>query len=165
MSLRVASSAENSTSSVNERARRHGRDGHFLARLAGDAELERQVEIGRRDERVDAAPARALECAAGLVHVARRAPRERRNDRALHFVGYPPDRLRVVLRGNREARLDDVDAENFELTGQTNLFLDSHREPGRLFTVTQRRVENDQPIRHGEASVPPLADKSQGYDA
>ncbi len=79
--------------------------------------------------------------------------------------GHPPHRLGVVLGGDREARLDDVHAENLELAGQTDLLLDSHREPGRLFTVAQRRVENDQPIRHGEASVPPLADKSQGYDA
>jgi hypothetical protein len=51
----------------------------------------------------------------------------------------------------------DVHAEGLNLAGQTDLLVNPHGKPGCLFTVSERRVEHDQPVfgvRHGRNSVP-----------
>ena len=45
-------------------------------------------------------------------------------------------------RGDREARLDDVDAEPRELVRDLELLLPVQRDPRRLLAVAQRRVED-----------------------
>jgi hypothetical protein len=65
----------------------------------------------------------------------------------------------------RESGLDDVHTEAFELTRQPDLLVEPHGEAGRLLTVAERRVENDESIRHGNASVRPGGGQSQDYDA
>ena len=61
---------------------------------------------------------------------------------------HPLHRLGVGLGRDREAGLDDVDAQRLELPGQADLLLDPHREPGSLLAVAQGGVENDQPVGH-----------------
>ena len=66
-----------------------------------------------------------------------------------------PHRLGVGLGRDRKPGLDDVDAQRLELPRQADLLVDAHREPGRLLAVAQGRVEDDQPVGHGPASVWP----------
>ena len=75
--------------------------------------------------------------------------------------GNPPDGLRVVLRRNREAGFDDVDAQKFELAGQADLLLDAHRESGacspsrRVVSKMTSRPVMVSPVspRHGPKST------------
>ena len=62
--------------------------------------------------------------------------------------------LEVARRGDREAGLDDVDAEARELVGDLELLGRVQRDAGRLLAVAQRGVEDDDPVgvgggRHG----------------
>ena len=52
------------------------------------------------------------------------------------------DRLEVARRGDREAGLDDVDAEARELVRDLQLLARVERDAGRLLAVAQRRVED-----------------------
>ena len=64
------------------------------------------------------------------------------------------DRLEVAGRGDREAGLDDVDAEPGELLGDLELLGRVQRDAGRLLAVAQRRVEDQYSvgIRRGHGS-------------
>src|SRR5262249_38996229 len=57
-------------------------------------------------------------------------------------------RPEIVLAGDREAGLDDVDAEGVELAGHADLLLEVHAATGRLLAVAQRRVEDGDPVGH-----------------
>ena len=65
----------------------------------------------------------------------------------LDVRGDRPHRLGVRLRRDREAGLDDVDAERRELARQLQLLVDPHRKAGRLLAVAQGGVEDRQPVR------------------
>ena len=142
-SLRVASSAENWTSSVKPRARvtaATARSRHCSRVIRS---LRSQVQIGGGDEGVDAAAGGGFEGLAGGVDVARRAARQRRDHGPPYFRRDPAHRLGVGLGGDREAGLDDVHAQVVELTSQPQLLLDAHREAWRLLTVAEGGVEDD----------------------
>ena len=79
----------------------------------------------------------------GAVDVARRAARQRRDDGPSNFGGHDPDGLGVRFRRDRESRLDDIDTQLVELAGEPQLLVDAHREAGRLLTIPQGRVEDD----------------------
>ena len=55
----------------------------------------------------------------------------------------------VAVRGDREARLDDVDAHGVEQFGDFDLLLVGHRGAGALLAVAQRRVEDDDAVLLG----------------
>ena len=55
-------------------------------------------------------------------------------------------RLEVARRGDREARLDHVDAQARELLRDLDLLLRVQRDAGRLLAVPQRRVEDVDPV-------------------
>ena len=57
------------------------------------------------------------------------------------------DGLEVAGRGDREAGLDDVDAEARELVGDLELLGRVQRDAGRLLAVAQRRVEDQYAVR------------------
>ena len=52
------------------------------------------------------------------------------------------DRLEVLVGGDGETCLDDVDAQPRELLGEHDLFGNIHGETGRLFAVPEGRVED-----------------------
>ena len=121
------------------------RDGR--ARLSDDVlarghELALDVDVGGRDEGVDARPLGVLDRVPGGVDVGRRRAREAADHRPLDRLGDRRDRFRVTGRGDREAGLDDVDPEPRELMGDLELFLDVQRDPRGLLAVAQRRVED-----------------------
>ena len=152
-SLRVASSAENWTSSVYLPGAVHGGDRGVEARLARHAQLALEVQVGRGDEDVDAAAAGGGERRAGPVDVGGAAAREPGNDRAVDERGNHAHRFGIRLGRDREPGLDDVDAERRELPGQLQLLVDPHREARSLLAVAQGRVEDREPVgRHGSSA-------------
>ena len=111
-SLRVASSAENCTSSVYSRARRTAVIAALEALLARHAELALQVQVGGRDEDVDAAraaPARAPSRPGRCPSAWQRASAAMTGPRIC--VRDHADGLGVGLGGDREPGFDDVDAQ------------------------------------------------------
>jgi hypothetical protein len=117
--------------------------------VAGHLQLVLEVEIARRDERVDARPGRALERLARPVDVlVLRAAEGGDRRAAAHGLGHLANRLEVVVGGDRKAGLDHVDAELGQLFGEGDLLGDVHREPGRLLAVAQSGIENDD-FSHG----------------
>jgi hypothetical protein len=132
--------------------RRHGQAQALLAR---DAQLALEVQVGSRDEHVDAAARRRRQRPAGLLDVLGMAARQRRDHRPLDVRGDHADRLGVGVGRNREARFDDVDAKRPQLPGQLELLVDPQRKTGRLLAVAQRRIEDGQPIAgHVECLLP-----------
>ena len=113
------------------------------ARLARDAQLALEVQIRGREERVDARPLGRLERARRFLDVLRPAAGQRRDHRAPHLGRNLPRRFGIGRRRDREAGLDDVDAERVERPGQRQLGGHVHREAGRLLAVAERRVEDD----------------------
>ena len=73
--------------------------------------------------------------------------RQAGDDGAVDLAGDRLDGLEVARRGDREARLDDVDAEPRELVGDLELLARVQRDAGRLLAVAQRRVEDEYSVR------------------
>ena len=69
-------------------------------------------------------------------------PRQAGDARSLDLAGDRLDRLEVVRRGDREAGLDDVDAQLGELAGDLELLGPVQGRARRLFAVAQRRIED-----------------------
>ena len=67
----------------------------------------------------------------------------------LHALGNGAHRLEVAVRGDGEARLDDVDAHGVEAVGDLELLLERHGRAGALLAVAQRGVEDPHPIGVG----------------
>src|SRR3954454_802456 len=67
----------------------------------------------------------------------------------LRALGDEPDRLEVTGRGRRKSRLDDVDTERNQRVRDLQLFVDRHRRAGRLLTIAQCRVEDQNPAPSG----------------
>ena len=82
----------------------------------------------------------------GLLEVGAVAASQARDHRPADLGGDAAHRLGIGGRGDREAGLDDVDTEGVELTGELQLLGRAQRKAGRLFAVTQRRVENQNPV-------------------
>jgi hypothetical protein len=120
------------------------------------------MQLGGRDEGVDARARGVLERLSGPFDVGPAASSERGHGRPADLGGNAPDRLGVGVGGNREARLDDVHAQRIERAREARFFLDVHRESGGLFAVAERRVEDRESIRHA-AVVRPLVQNCQIY--
>ena len=82
----------------------------------------------------------------GALDVRRVGASEAGDDRALDLAGDRLDGLEVAGRGDREAGLDDVDAEARELVGDLELLARVERDARRLLAVAQCRVEDDDPV-------------------
>jgi len=59
-----------------------------------------------------------------------------------YFLGDLSDRVKVTFGGNGKTRLNDINAEFFQLPGHHQLFFRVHAVAGRLFPISQCRVEN-----------------------
>jgi hypothetical protein len=57
------------------------------------------------------------------------------------------DSVPFAGRRDREAGLDDVDAQPVELAGDLDLLLRVQRDAGRLLAVPERRVEDTDGVR------------------
>jgi hypothetical protein len=98
---------------------------------------------------VDAGSRRRAHRLPGALDVLRLAARQCRHRRALDLGRHRPHCREVALGGDREAGLDDVHAEQAEGARHLELLAEVHAAPRRLLAVTQRGVEDDQPIGGG----------------
>ena len=114
------------------------------ARLARDAQLALEVQIGGREERVDARPLGRLERARRLFDVLRPAPRQRRDDRAAALRARPgaPLRSRPATRSGSPASMMSTPSAS-SARAMRQLRRHVHREAGRLLAVAERGVEDD----------------------
>ena len=75
------------------------------------------------------------------------------DDGPVDLAGDRLDGLEVARRGDREAGLDDVDAEARELVRDLDLLLRVQRDPGGLLAVAQRGVEDSYSVLLGAGHV------------
>ena len=101
--------------------------------------VEMKVWIRGRSESLTAFQAASMSCTLRAG--------EAGDHRALDLAGDRLDGLEVARRGDREAGLDDVDAEARELLRDLELLLRVERDAGRLLAVAQRRVEDPYSVR------------------
>jgi hypothetical protein len=125
---------------------------HFIC----TGEVEMKVWMRPRRACFTASPARSIS-----FMPARARPADRG---VLDALGNGRDRLEIAIRGDGEARLDDVDAQFVEQVGHLQLFLKGHGRAGALLAVAQGGVENQNAvfgISHGSGlstiSLRPLA--------
>ncbi len=143
-------------------ARQIARQGHHGARVGEDLgrrllDLVLHVHFAGADERVDARGLRDLDRVPAHADVRLDGPRQTGDARALDLGRDRLDGLEVVRRGDREAGLDDVDAQLGELARDLELLGPVHGGARRLFAVAQCRVEDpDVPAAH-ELPTPPKA--------
>ena len=123
-SERVASIGENSTSSRYSLRVRHRRARLALDVLARGLQLVHDVDVRRRDERVDARAlcvAHRLPRRVDVRHVRARQARDDRRRRIDHLARDRLHRLEVARRGDRKTGLDHVDPQTRQLLGDLQL--------------------------------------------
>ena len=89
--------------------------------LACGLQLVDDVDVGGRDEGVDARARGVADGLRGRIDVRELSAREAGDDRPLDLAGDALDGLEVAGRGDREARLDHVNTEPSELLGDLEL--------------------------------------------
>ena len=90
-----------------------------------------------------------LDGLAGAVDVELARPRQPAHHRPLEPLGDLRHGLEIALRGDREARLDDVDAHLVEEVGDLQLLLEGHGGAGALLAVAQGRIEDEDAVGVG----------------
>ena len=98
---------------------------------------------------MDAAAPRRLDRLAAAVDVLRPGARQAAHHGVLGALGDLVDGEEVAFRGDREAGLDDVDAQLVEELGDLELLLVGHGGAGRLLAVAQGGVEDDDAVLLG----------------
>ena len=132
---------------VDQRARvGDGGAGLALDVLARRGELVLDVDVRRRDERVDPRSRGVAYRPVGGVDVADMNAREAGDHGALDLAGDRLHGLEVAGRGDREAGLDDVHAQPRELVGDLELLGRVQRDAGRLLAVAQGGVEDENAV-------------------
>ena len=92
---------------------------------------------------MDARPLGILERPPGSIDVTGEGACQTGDHRAVDVARDALNGLEVAGRGDREAGLDDVDAEPRELLGDLELLLRVQRDARRLLAVAQRRVKDE----------------------
>ena len=100
------------------------------------------VQIRGRDEGVDARLLGVFDGAVGPVDIAQRRARQPADHRILDDLGDLGHRFEITLRGNGEARLDNVDAHLVQQARDLQLFGQGHGGAGGLFPIAHGGVED-----------------------
>ena len=100
------------------------------------------MDVAGGQEGMDAGTGRGLQGLVGDVDILADAAAKAGDAGAANFAGDALHGLEITLRGDGKTGFDNVDAEALELAGQNQLFLGVHAAAGRLFTVAQGRVED-----------------------
>src|SRR5438309_587667 len=115
-------------------------------------ELVLEVDVRGGHKGMDAGALRVLDRLPRPVDVGEPHPAEPADDgrplQGAHLLGDLAHRLEILVRGDGEARLDDVDVQAGELPRHLELLLRVHGKPGGLLAVPERRVEDDDPVHH-----------------
>src|SRR3989304_3053416 len=121
-------------------ARDH-RPRHLEHGLAVLGELVHEVDVGRREEDVDARRRGVPDRLVARVDVALDGARQAGDARPAHFFGHRLHSLEVARRAGGKARLDYVDTEPLQLVGDLDFVVDVEGDAGRLLAVAQARLE------------------------
>ena len=130
----------------------HRGDGGVEALLAADVQLAFEMQVRSGDERVNAAILPGRERFAGAFDVVWAASRQGSHHGAIKGGRDHAYSFGIRVGGDREARLDHIDAQAIEMPGQLQLFRHAERKAGRLLAIAQRRVEDRHAVCH-EASI------------
>src|SRR5258705_8340653 len=120
----------------------HGFNGSFENLLAVHAKFVFQVDIGSRDESVDAWMSRMLDCFQRTLNVGLLGAREAYDARTANFFTDSAHRIEIAVRRRGKAGFNHVDAELFQLARDDDFLFSGHARARRLLAVTQRGVEN-----------------------
>ena len=117
-------------------------NGGFENLLAGHAKFMLQVNIGSRDESVDAGIRRMLDRFQRALDIALLGAREAYDARPADFLTDPAHRIEVAVRRRGKAGFDHVDAEFFQLARDDDFLFGGHARARRLLAVAQRGIKN-----------------------
>ena len=120
----------------------HVRGDGFERLLARHAQLVVQVQVRRRQKRVQARMLRFREAFEGHVDVLLSGAGQRRHGAGADFAGHRLHAFQVSRGGDREAALNDVHAKRFDLPGQADFLRHGHGKSRGLLPVPQRRIKN-----------------------
>jgi len=101
------------------------------------------MNVGRRDEHVDAPSLGGPDGVSRQIDVAIVAAGQRRDDGPPYLLGHVTHSAEVAIGCRGETGLQYIDAEHVELTRQSQFFFGRHGVAGGLFPVAQSRVEDD----------------------
>ena len=121
---------------------RNNRQHLFLGLLHLEFEMDRRG----RDKGMDARLGGVLHSLACPVDIGIDGAGKPRHRCALDPLGNLRDSLEVTIRGDREPRLDNVDAHEIQQIGYFELFLERHGRAGRLLAIAQRGVKNNNAV-------------------
>jgi hypothetical protein len=124
---------------------------HFLENpLATHPELVLEVDVARRNERVDARVPRRLQRLGRAFHVIVSGARKAADLDLSQLPGDRLDRFEIAATGDGKARFDRVHPQPFQLTRESELLGEVHAATRRLLAVAKRRVEDaDHFVGHG----------------
>ena len=126
-----------------------------LQRLGpGLLELVLQVDIRGSQEGVDPGMGGLLKGLPGPFDVAGDGPAEGRDGRPPAGAGDGLDGGEVIIRGHREAGLDDIHAQGIQLPSHQQLLVQVHAAAWRLFAVAKGGVEDGDPLSTHDSGTP-----------
>ena len=99
------------------------------------------VNLGGREEHVNAGPLRVFHGLCGLIHVSGDCPGQGGNDGSIHFFRDVRNCLKVTRRTGGKASFDNVHLHSLQLAGNLHLLVAGHADAGRLFSVAESRVQ------------------------
>ncbi len=120
----------------------YGLAGLRQALIACDAQLILQMNVGSRQEDVNARASRILQSFPGAFDIGPARPSQSGNDRPADQAGDGLDRCKIAVRGDGKTRLNHVDAEAVELVRQAQLLRMIHAATRRLLSIAKGRVKN-----------------------
>ncbi len=111
-----------------------------------DLQLVLQVNVRAGEEYVDARAVRPFQRSRGRLDIFAAGAGKGGDARAAHLAADAADGGKVAGRRDREAGLDDIDAQGFERMGHAQLFRGGHAAARGLFAVAQRGIEEENAI-------------------
>src|SRR5947209_13187846 len=101
------------------------------------------MNVGRRKKGMDAAQGGRFDCTGGGLDINRLCASQRRDAYTLNLSSNRADRFEVATGGDRKACFDDVNAQIGKLVRKAQFFSVVHGAAGRLFSVAEGGVEED----------------------
>jgi hypothetical protein len=92
---------------------------------------------------MDAGTSGSLESLGGDINIIADTAGEGGDAGFAHLVGDALNGFKITGRGDRKTGLDEIDSEALELAGDGELFLGVHAAAGRLFTIAQGGVKDE----------------------